>query len=423
MRFFFLLILFSLSTFSTEASALLLDEAIQAALQNHQKIELSRAEVEQANATVYSAKAGFMPSLDLNYNYINRDEDPFQLGDKNSIFAIIGSLNLFNGLQTQHNYKAAKHRARGAEYRLKGTIADIILVTRQSYIEVLRAGRSVETATEGVELLKRQQHDAKLQFEYGLIARNDLLRVDVELSSARQQLLTTEGQLQITRRKLERITGLQLREEPLVEDGLQEFRAEKNDDIDSYRQELLEKRSELNYLREQLLASKQDRSASKGSYLPSIDLFLSHEEYGDSLIPGDLPNTVGNDDKLILNARWNLFDGYASRSAVATADARTRAVAAELHNTEAELLLQLETVLQNTDIAQGRLQEAKIGVTQAVENYRVTENRFQQQQATTVDLLDAQFLLTRSRNLEINARYDLYLSSAALDRILERDTI
>lgn len=422
MRFFFLLILFSLSTVPTKVSALLLDEAIQAALQNHQQIELSHAGVEQANSAVYSAKAGFMPRLDLNYNYINRDQDPFQLGDKSSTFAIVGSLNLFNGLHTQNNYKAAQHRARAAEYVLKGTIADIILATRQSYIEILRAGRSVETAGEGVELLNRQLHDAELQFEYGLIARNDLLRVEVELSSARQQLLIAEGQLQISKRKFERITGLLLDDEPLVDNGLQGFKAD-NDEISSYRQELLENRSELNYLREQLLASKRDRSASKGSYLPRIDLSLAHEEYGDSLIPGDLPDMADSDDKLMLNARWNLFDGYASRSAVAAADARSRAITADLHDTEAELLLQLETVLHNAHVAQGRLHEAKIGLTQAEENYRVTENLFQQQQATTVDLLDAQFLLTRSRNLEISARYDLYLSAAALDRTLERGAI
>lgn len=423
MRLFFLLIFFTGSIIPTKSSALLLEEALQAALKNHQQIEFSRAGAEQANAAVSSAKAGFMPQVDLNYSYVNRDQDPFQLGHESTTFAIIGSLNLFNGLRTQHSYKAAKHRARAAKYQIKGTIADIILATKQSYIEVLRTNRSVETAREGVELLNQQQHDAELQFEYGLIARNDLLRVEVELSSARQQLLTTEGQLQITRRQLERITGLQLRDEPLVEEGLQGFKAESHSDIISYRQTLLEKRSELNYLREQLLASKRDRSASKGSYLPSIDLSLAHEEYGDSLTPGDLPDTADNDDKLMLNARWNLFDGYASRSAVAAADARIRAVAAELHDTEAELLLQLETVLHNAHIAQGRLKEAKIGVTQAVENYRVTENRFQQQQATTVDLLDAQFLLTRSRNLEINARYDLFLSSAFLDRSLERDAI
>ncbi len=423
MRFFFLLILGSLSVLPTTTSALLLDEAIQAALQNHQQIELFRAGTARANSFADAEKSRFMPSVDLHYNYINRDRDPFQLGDESSTVAIIGSLNLFNGLQTQHNYKAAEHRARAAEYQLKSSIADIILATRQSYIEILRADRSVETAREGVELLKRQLHDAELQFEYGLIARNDLLRVEVELSSARQQLLTTEGQFKIARRKLERTTGLQLRDEHFVEQGLQEFKVGNSDAIVSYRQELLEKRSELNYLREQLLASKRDCSASKGSYLPRIDLSLAHEEYGDSPIPGDLADSADNDNKLMLNARWNLFDGFARRSAVAAANASTRAVAAELHDTEAELLLQLETVLHNAHIAKGRLQEAKIGVLQAEENYRVTENLFQQQQATTVDLLDAQFLLTRSRNMEINAHYDLFLASAVLDRILERDTI
>ena len=264
--------------------------------------------------------------------------------------------------------------------------------------------------------MKRQQHDAKLQFEYGLIARNDLLQVEVELSSARQELLSAEGKLQISRQKLARITGLHLDEESLIEDGLQPFKADDHNNSDSYHQELLENRSELNYLREQL-------SASKGSYLPRVDLSLVHEEYGNSLTPGDLPGSADNDNKLMLNARWNLFDGYATHSAVAAAGARTRAVSAELRDTEADMLLQLEDVLHNAHIAQGRLHEAKIAVTQAEENYRVTQNLFQYQQATTLNLIYSQLLLTRSKDQVINARYDLYLSAAALDRILERDAI
>ena len=422
MRISVLLILTCSTLFSTNASALILDEAIQAALQNHQRIEQSRAGLEEATAAVNSAKSGFLPRLDLSYNYINRDKDPFLLGNESSTLAITGSLNLFQGLSTKYNYQASQHRARAAEHQLQGTIADIILVTKEAYIEVLHAERSIETAEEGVQLLNRQQHDAELQFKYGLIARNDLLRVAVELSSARQQLLSAQGQLQINRRQLERVIGSPLGEEQLVEDGLQRLKVESSNKATDYRQELFEKRSELNYLREQLLASKQDRSAIKGGYLPSIDLSLAHEEYGDSLVPGNLPNAVDNDDKLMLSARWILFDGFARRSSVARAGARTRAITADLHNTEAELLLQLETILQTSEITQGRLQEAKTGVIQALENYRVTENRFQQQQATTVDLLDAQFLLTRARNLEIGARYDLYLTTARLARILERQS-
>jgi len=190
--------------------ALTLDEAIETALQNHQRIEQFRANADQSKAAVGSARAAFLPSVVLDYSYLERDEDPWALGDKSSTLSLGASINLFNGLSDYHSYRAARQRAQGADFRLRGVRADIVLEARQAYIEVLRAARSVATAAEGVELLTRQKHDADLQFEYGVIARNDLLRVEVELSSARQDLLQAEGQQQIARRQLERTIGVLL---------------------------------------------------------------------------------------------------------------------------------------------------------------------------------------------------------------------
>ncbi len=403
----------------SQVFALTLDEAIVAALQNHQRIELFRATADQTKAAVGVSRAAFLPRVDLDYSYTERDEDPRSLGEESSILTLGASINLFNGLSDYHSYRAASRRAQGADYRLQGTRADIVLETQQAYIEVLRANRSVATAAEGVELLERQKRDAQLKFDYGVIARNDLLRVEVELSSARQDLLQAEGQQQIARRLLERTTGLRLPAEESLQDlnatALQSFDPKR---VDSYRQQLLANRSELNYLRNELLAARRDRRANQGAYLPQIDLTVAHEEYSDDIAVSD-----NNDQNnlLLLRASWNLFDGFAREKTIAAADARARAVAAELRDTEAALVLQLETALQNLRIASGRQQEARTGVTSAEENYRVTENRVQQQQATTVDLLDAQFLLTRSRNLEVNARYDFYLSAVQLERILERN--
>ena len=398
--------------------ALTLDEAVQAALQNHQRIEQFRANAAQSQATVGSAKAAFLPRVDLGYTYRERADDPYLLGDKSSTLSLGASINLFNGLSDYRTYQAARQRALGADHRLQGTIADIILATRQAYIEGLRSRRSVATAEEGVKLLEQQKRDTELQYEYGLLARNDLLRVEVELSSARQDLLRAQGQQQIARRQLERNTGILLAaDDALEEPGLNRLLSSDPQQTDNYRLEMLENRSELNYLRTELQAAKLEISASKGGYLPKLDLSISHEEYSDDLSPA---RSDDQDNLLTLRADWNLFDGFAKNKRVAAADARARAVAAELRDTEAALTLQLETALQNARIAQGRLQEAGSGVVQAEENYRVTENLFKQQQATSVDLLDAQFLLTRARNLEVNARYDLFLNSALLERILER---
>lgn len=413
-----LITLLLILTAAPQLFALTLDEAIQAALQNHQRIEQFRANLDQTKSAVGSAKAAFMPSVDLGYSYLERNDDPKGLGPESSTLSLGASINLFNGLSDYHSYRAAQQRVKGADYRLQSTRADIVFETEQAYIEVLRAARSVETAVEGVTLLERQKRDAELQFEYGLIARNELLRVDVELSNAKQELLQAQGQQQITLRQLERVSGLQVSAvkqlEELAEASMARFEQK---DKDLYHQQMVNNRSELLYLRAEQQAAKRERRASKGDYFPRVDLSVAHEEYGDDLSPAD---SNSSDNLLTLVASWNLFDGFAREKSIASADARTRAITAELRDTEASLVLQLETALQNYRIASGRQLEAKTGVTSAEENYRVTENRYQEQQATTVDLLDAQFLLTRSRNLEINARYDLFLSAARLERILER---
>lgn len=402
---------------AAQASALSLDEAVAAALQNHQRIAQYRASADQSQANVGIAKASFMPRVDVNYSYLQRDEDPYALGEKSATLSLGASINLFNGLSDYHNYRVAQSHAESASFILQGTQADIVLATQQAYIEALRAAHSVTTALEGVELLERQKRDTALKFEYGLIARNDLLRIEVELSSARQDLLRAEGQQQIALRQLERSCGLQILEAKELQELAENALIQVDSNLsDSYRTQMLAHRSELNYLRSEIEAVQRERLANRGSYLPRVDLSLSREEYADQLSP---LSSDDEDNLLRLSASWNLFDGFAREKKIAVSNAKARALSAQLRDTEASITLQLDSALQNTRIARGRQLEANSGVTSAEENYRVTNNRFQQQQATTVDLLDAQFLLTRARNLEINARYDLLLSSALLERIIE----
>ena len=90
-----LLIIFLLMGSSVpQAMALTLDEAIEAALQNHQRIVQFSANVDQAQAAVGSARATFMPRVDLDYSYLERDEDPYSYGEKSSILAVGASFNL-----------------------------------------------------------------------------------------------------------------------------------------------------------------------------------------------------------------------------------------------------------------------------------------------------------------------------------------
>ena len=67
---------------AAQSDALTLDEAVQAALQNHQRIEQFRATAAQSQAAVGSARAAFLPSIDLDYKYLQRESDPLSAGGK-----------------------------------------------------------------------------------------------------------------------------------------------------------------------------------------------------------------------------------------------------------------------------------------------------------------------------------------------------
>ncbi|PLX96142.1 MAG: hypothetical protein C0619_00190 [Desulfuromonas sp.] len=405
---------------ASDAVALDMQDVVELTLKNHQRIDQFQAAEEEAVAGIDSARAAFYPRLDLDYAYTKRNDPPVQEEEEFSVFSINASYNLFNGLTDLNGVKAAEARSTAAGYQLKAVLADLVLEARQAYISQLRAARTVETNHESVELLERQYRDTKLYFQQGLIARNDLLRVEVDLSSARQDLLQAKGNLRIAARRLERLAGEPIDDEQDLEDFSQLPQPEETE-VEVLRQQMLSQRSELHFLKQLVEAAGYDRSTVRGDNFPSVDLTVAHEEYGDSLSP--VSGDFDDDQKIMLTASWNLFNGFATRKANAAADSRKRRLAAELQDTREELLLQLQTALTDLEIAQGQQHEAQTGVTQAEENYRVTENRYRQQQATTFDLLDARFLLTRARNQEVNARYDLHEKAAVLDRVLERDTL
>ena len=79
------------------------------------------------------------------------------------------------------------------------------------------------------------------------------------------------------------------------------------------------------------------------------------------------------------------------------------------------LTLQLQTALEAFRVSEENLTTAATAVVQAEENYRVNENRYQANVATTVDLLDAQEFLTRARNEKVKAFYDFHLAEWPLN--------
>lgn len=403
-----------------EVEALSLSEAVTLGLENNHRIKeyegLARAQEER----VGSSESAFWPRVDLRYQYENRENTYAFQTDDASVFAVEASYNIFNGLKDLMSVRASRSSHDAAIFQKQAISADVTLDVKRAYIAVLRSQKSAGVEREAVDLLERQRAEAEMFFRSGLTAKNELLKVEVELASARQNLLEAERNVQIARKAMERVIGVQLSpEEEFEEIGVvprSEYRVEDLEEM------MIERRSELRFLRALLRSREYSRQAVRGAYFPSVDLVLTHERYGEqSAFEGREAPLFDDDTRALLVARWNIFDGFRTTHDVRAEDREIEAIAERIRDTEAEFTLRLKAAIEEYRMSASRIEVAEKAVGQAQENYRINENQYRQRVATTTDLLDARFLLTRSQNEHNNALYNLYLAVAVVERLIEEE--
>jgi len=407
-----------LSMFITPALAMNMDEAVSEALFHNPEVQQYIALEKAATARTGVARSPFFPRLDASYNYLYGDQDPLLASRDLSSVKISASYNLFNGGSDRFRLHEATSTQAAAKDRLHSIVADTVFTVKEAFIDLLRTRRTVETELASVELLERQKQDNTLRYEQGLIARNDLLRVSVELATANQNLLRVQGQLAVARQNLARSIGRPLIEQETVDDFT--LMPENPGSMNVLRQEMFTSRSELLYLNHLLAGREAGRKAVRGDLLPDIDLVVSHERSGNGGMPDSGDPNYDSDSQAMIAATWTLFSGLDTQYELAGRNHEIYALQREIKTLENSLELQLKTALEEFRVAQGNLETAKASVVQAEENYRVNESRYQARVAATVDLLDAQEFLTRARNEQIRAFYDLHRAAAVIERVLER---
>ena len=418
MRILLIIGLALLSLSPNSANALTIDQAVNDALkfnpQIQQFFELENAAVSRSD----QAEAPFWPRIDANYSYWRGDRDPSLDSQELSLAETSASYNLFNGGSDWFSLQEAKHLASAANHKYQSIVADVILEVKDAYIRVLRTERTVETEAKGVELLEKQRHETQLRLDQGLLARNDLLRVDVEMATAQQILETAKGRFEIARNTLARTLGRPLEGNEVLSDlTLEPVAPETEEELS---REMLARRSELKFLYSLLDAQKAGKKAVRGDLLPEVDLVLSYDRFGDHGLPQPSDPDYDSESRAILQASWTLFSGFDTRYELVGREHEIRARQKEVKATEDELTLQLQTALEAFRVSERNLATAETAELQAEENYRVNDNRYRANIATTVDLLDAQEFLTRARNERVKALYDLHLSAVVIERVLER---
>lgn len=402
------------SLFAVGANALNLDEAVNIALEKNNDLQIQNFDYIESIQNVKANNANFLPKLDLAYGYNNRDKvNATQTKEDGTLSAKV-SYNLFNGFKDISTKKSSKYLSESSKYSLEALKQDTVLNTKNAYIKYLDKVNAQETYESEYTLFEKQYTDAQNKYDQGLVARNDLLQVQVNMSSAKQNVVRAKADVKIAKLELSNILGgMDLKGETI------EPLHEKNLNIKTYNENILDQRSEIQALKMSLESVRNQQKATKGSFYPKLDASFSHNRFYDDLGFDEVDSGIDNQNVANLSASWNLYNGGSDDNQIAIYKTRMSKLKTQLVKTSLDIKLQYENAKSDLEVANDNYETATLSLAQAKENYNIVSNRFNEGISSSTDLTDANFLLTSAKQRFSRAYFDKYLSIATLHRIVE----
>lgn len=411
------LITLSLTAFlAVNLNALTLNEAVDIALKNNFDIQSKNYDYIESGENVKLNNSNYLPKLDAIYGFTNTNEANVGFESDEAVASLKLSYNLFNGFKDSASKESAIYLSESSKYVLNATKQDIVLNTKMAYINYLDKQNALETYKSAYTLFQEQFEDSQNRYNQGLIAKNDLLQVQVNMSSAKQNVVKAQGDLKVAIFQLSNILG----GKNLEKENIEKL-ADQNSQSLVYDEKLLENRSEIQALKMNLESIKELEKAAKSGYYPKVDASVSHNQYFDE-VSKKIENKEENQNIANITATWNLYNGGYDSSLTTIYKTKYLSSKALLEKTKLDIKLQYENAKSNLQVAIDNLETSKLALLQATENYSIVKNGFDEGISTSTDLTDANYLLTQAKQGFNRAYFDKYLAISTLDRIVEKDS-
>lgn len=385
--------------------ALDINEAIKISIKNNYSLQQQKYVVDESELNFDSSYSRYKPKLDLSYNYNSRDKIIGTQIKNDSTSSVTISYNLFNGFMDKYNIDANKNLFESSKLTYEAAKQDLILEVKNQYINYLLKQKNSKTFTQALKLYEKQYEDSLNFLKQGLIAKNELLEVEVQMLQAMQNLQNAKSDEKISKYELENLLGIKI---------FNEVKSISLNETIKFDKKNIENRSELKSLK---LVSSSYLSISKskqGGYFPKIDTSFSVNKYGEDATPTNNSQNIGT-----INLNWNLYNGNADNTAVMINRKKANQYMMQLKDLKQQINLQYQNANEQLQVSKLNLKTANKALETSKLNYKIVVNKVQEGLSSNKDLIDANYLLTQSKQNYFSAYYGRYLAIATLQRVLE----
>ena len=397
-----LLFLFGImTTQAQQTTTLSLKEAVSMALTKSDEANLANTKTATKNYETQAVKMNQYPDFKISGQYLrlaNADvnlqstqettegntSDGKESPKVNQL--ILGQANLtmpiFSGFKLKHSIAASQNLYQAEVANASHTKEAIAMRVVQYYADLYKAQQSVDLFKESLKSSQQRVTDFSAMEKNGLIARNDLLKSQLQVSKIQLSLDDAEKNVRLIRYYLNMLLKL----DPQTQIEVSTNNIDPN--LFTYgvktEADALQSRKDLEALSFVEQANKENIKVAKSNYYPAVSLTGGY-------IALDLQNVVQVENAMNvgLGLSYNLSSLFKNGKEVKAAKSRTLEVQQQHAMLTDAIKVQIAQAREGYELSVKQDKVYTEAVAQADENYRIVKDKYDNGLSDTNDLLEA----------------------------------
>ncbi len=389
-----------LSATAQQKTSYSIREAVRLALEKSNATQLANARVNTLKYQYESVKNNRYPDVKLSGQYMRLTNADITMktntssGNSGSSSAgskpinqlILAQANanmpLFSGFKLKNSIDAAQNMYMAETAMSQNTQENTAMKVIEHYAAIYQAQQTVDLLEESLKSNQQRVKDFTAMEQNGLLARNDLLKSQLQVSKVALSLDQARKNLTMLRFELAQL--LQLDPETQIYVSPENIDPKLFTYLPKNTNEALSRRTDLTALDYEKKASEAQIKIARSNYYPSLMLSGGY-------IYLDLQNAIRVENAMNfgLGLSYNLSSLFKNGTEVKAAKSKLVEIEKQQAERSDEVKAQIKNAQENYELAQKQDQVYAESVTQASENYRIVQDKYDNGLASTNDLLEA----------------------------------
>jgi outer membrane protein TolC len=395
---------------------LTLERCIEIALKKQPNIIAALNNVNASESRVGQAKANYYPQINWSssYNRISSASGRFgspSTGESFDEYSTGFNLSqlIYDFGKTPTQVKIQNLNLDSSRSDLRNTTDQIVFTVKQAYYGVIQAKYNMIVAEDTVKQTKQHLEQAKGFYSVGTKPKFDVTKAEVDLSSAKLNLIRNENAFRISIVNLNNAMGIPDTPEYTIDENMSFAKYEIT--LEDALTKAYQNRPDLKSLVSKRQAAERSIALAKTGYYPVLNGNAGYNWSGEQFPLEDVWN-IG------ATLSFPIFSGFLTKYQVEEAKANLNVLKANEESLKQIIFLEVQESFLTLRAAEDAIPTAKLGVGQAQENLDIANGRYAAGVGNPIEVTDAEVGLANARTSYIQALYADKVAQASLEKAM-----